>query len=241
MGDKGTVKSSFAILALALLPLAQAMASPVYYSDRGSFLASIGQSITDDYSGYAIPPDGNVVLSNAQMNSVLGEAEYQSISFENLNLVGHIYVYGDGGNYCAGCNGNFRTAFGNTSLTVNGGVFGVGVDIVYHTSRHTSIGDIDPGDRVVDGTVLVEFADASVEAVTIPADIGFFGPEVFFVGLTDPRGIKSLTFGTEPLPLRHSWTIDNLTIAAQIPEPATFALLGLGLVGVAASRRRRLI
>ena len=52
------------------------------------------------------------------------------MSFQDMNLVGDVYVYGDETNYCAGCNGNFRLTFDNTSLTFNGGVFGVAVDIV---------------------------------------------------------------------------------------------------------------
>jgi hypothetical protein len=58
-----------------------------------------------------------------------------------------------------------------------------------------------------------------VLAVTIPADVGFFGPDTFFLGLTDNRGIKSLTFGIEPLSLRHFWVIDDLTIAGRPKSP----------------------
>jgi hypothetical protein len=81
--------------------------------------------------------------------------------------------------------------------------------------RHSSLGDVIPGDTVLPGTVLVEFKNGHVIAVTIPADVGFFGPKIYFLGLTDNRGIKSLTFGIEPLSLRHFWVIDDLTIAGR--------------------------
>ena len=29
-----------------------------------------------------------------------------------------------------------------------------------------------------------------------------------------PRGIRRITFGTEPLPTQHYWTLDNITVAA---------------------------
>ena len=160
------------------------------------------------------------------MNAVLGETRYQSISFDNLNIVGNVYIYGDGTNYCAGCNGNFKLFFDNTSLTTNDGVYGIGMDIVLHTSRRSAIGDIVEGDRVVEGTILIEFSDGNFDSITVPADIGFLGPEIFFIGITNEVGIKSITVGIEPIPLRHSWVIDNLTIANQVIEPSIDAILG---------------
>jgi hypothetical protein len=218
-----------------------AQATPIYYLDRASFFSSIGDSITDDYSGYPWPePSG--VLTNIQMSAVLGETRYESISFNNLNIVGNVYTYGDGSNYCAGCNGNFKLWFDNTSVTEGGGVFGMGVDVVFHTSRHSSLGDIIPGDSVVDGVILVEFADGTSSYLTVPADIGFFGPEVFFIGITNEVGIKSITMGVEPLYRRHSWVIDNLTIAKQtssaVPIPPSVYLLGSGLMGLVGLRRK---
>jgi hypothetical protein len=210
------------ILGLSVLLLAApAAASETFYPDRASFLGAVGPSITDDYTGYTATPSTPVNLTNEEMTAVLGETSYESFSASNLNSVGDVYVYGDGTNYCAGCNGNFRLTFDSTSLTVGSGVFGVGVDIVLHTSRRCSIGDICPGDPVVDGTILVEFTDGDVEQVTIPADVGFFGPETYFLGVTDDRGIKSLTVGTAPFPERHRWVIDNLTIASSSTTSVT--------------------
>jgi len=192
----------------------------VFYSDRASFLACVGESITDGYTGYG-DPNTPVQLSDAAMSAVLGETEYETLSCADCNLVGNVFVHGDGTNYCAGCNGNFRLTFTKTSLTSGGGVFGVAVDIVLHSSRHSSIGDVIPGEISLPGTVLIEFKGGEVRAITIPPDIGFFGPGPYFLGVTDPRGIKSLTFGIEPVPLRHLWVIDNLTIADRPHGPKT--------------------
>jgi hypothetical protein len=202
------------VVTLSALSLAvQVNAEPfTFYPDRASFLAAVGPSMTDDYSAYGAP-GSSVQLSDAEMSAVLGETAYEAISFPDLNVVA---PFGDGGpSYCAGCNGNFRLSFDNTSFSVGGGVFGVGVTILLHTSRHSARGDVIPGDTVLPGTVLVEFKNGKVLAVTIPADVGFFGPDIFFLGLTDNRGIKSLTFGIEPLSQRHFWVIDDLTIAGR--------------------------
>ena len=58
----------------------------------------------------------------------------------------------------------------------------------------------------------------------------------------DGAGWQGNTF--ENHPTDETWAIDNVTVllyatGTPIPKPATFALLGLGLVGIAASRRRR--
>ena len=195
-----------------LITASLVQATPVYFTDRGSFNSAVGISITDDYSGYS--PG---VLTNDQMNSVMGETRYEPITIPNQNQVGDVYSYGDGSNYCSGCNGNFKLFFDSTTLTVNGGVFGVGIDIVFHTSRHSSLGDIIPGDTVVEGQVLIEFSDGTFDHIMVPADIGFFAPEIFFIGITNDIGIKSITIGTEPIALRHTWVIDNLTIAKEAP------------------------
>jgi hypothetical protein len=38
--------------------------------------------------------------------------------------------------------------------------------------------------------------------------------------------------------LNDGWAIDDVTIA-KVPEPATFAMLGLGILGLVASRKRK--
>lgn len=214
------------------------LSTPTYYSDRVSFLDSVNQYITDDYASYS-----QGVYTNEEMSSVLGETRYQSISFDNQNQVGDVYAYGDGANYCAGCNGNFQLFFDDTSLSRNNGVYGVGLDIILHTSQRFSLGD-GPGGNAP-GVVLVEFGDGSTAEISVPDDIGYYSPEVYFLGITAVQSISSLTIGTEPLSFRHSWVIDNLTIASQesggepVPEPATMFLFGTALVGLAATRVRR--
>jgi len=203
------------IVAVTLSVAAPANAEPFrFYSDKASFLAAVGTSITDDYSAYGIAAGGTPLqLSDAQMSAVLGETVYESTSSPDLNLVGDVYAYGDKTNYCAGCNGNFRLTFRDTSLSQAGGVFGVAVNILLHTSRHSGIGDVIPGDTSLPGTVLIEFKNGEVLPITIPADVGFFGPQIYFLGVTDNRGIKSLTFGIERS--AHFWVIDDLTIAGR--------------------------
>ena len=203
----------FAAIILAQGQPAVAKAGAVY-SDRESFLAAVGKALTDDYTGYGVDAGTAIRLTNDEMTAIFGETAYESTSFSDLNLVGNIFIHGDGSNYCAGCNGNFRLRFDNTSFSKHRTVFGVGVDIVLHTSRRTAVGDVDPGETSLEGTVVVEFGDGEIRAFSIPADVGFFGPDPYFFGLTDRRGIRAITVGVEPLPLRHRWIVDNLTIAA---------------------------
>jgi hypothetical protein len=193
-----------------------APADTTVYSERSNFLAVVsGDAVTDDYSGYGV--DSGTAprqLSDSDMSSVIGETRYESTSFVNFNLVGNVYAHGDGTNYCAGCNGNFRLHFDQTSFTKRKGegVFGVGLDILLHTSRHTALGDVNPAETSLEGTILVEFGDGEIRSFVVPPDVGFFGADPYFFGLTDRRGIRAITVGTEPLALRHSWVIDNLTI-----------------------------
>jgi hypothetical protein len=206
-------------------------AVPVYYSTRAEFFVSVGASMTDDYTSY---PQG--VYSDAMMSGIFGETSYESLTFSNQNQVGDVFIFGDGSAYCAGCNGNFRLGFAFTSLTRRGGVYAVGLDIFLNKSSDTR--------PQIAGGVLVEFSDGTTQQVWIPPVgydylTGLYLVEPYFFGLSDERGISSITIGTESLSHRHFWVIDNLTIAAEVPLPSTLALFLVGLVGLGWSRRTK--
>jgi len=70
---KTVVMGVVAVIAFAF----PARATPIYYSDRPSFLAAVGQSITEDYTAYGAP---SVALTNSAMTAVLGETRYETLS-----------------------------------------------------------------------------------------------------------------------------------------------------------------
>jgi PEP-CTERM motif len=201
----------FAVAASMLLAV-QAQATETSFADRAPFNVALGVSITDDYSnpGYVFRQ------SNIDMSAVLGETDYLSTAFEDLNVVVN-------GVYCAGCNGTFTLSFGTTSVTQGNGVFGVGFD--YFNLEDPSY------------DALVTFADGESELYVLDTTdrITFT-----FWGLTSTRQIASIAFGPNGEPSAFgAFGIDNLTVGA-IPEPTTWAMLiiGVGLVGAAGRSRR---
>lgn len=201
---------------VSALAASTAFAAPVLYGNRAAFQSQLASSVTDDYSN----PAYQFINSNANMSAVLGETNYQSTGFNNLNIV-------SGGAYCAGCNGSFLLDFTSTSVGDANGVFGVGIDIVWQSSSLPYQALVTYGDNSTDDFVL--------------------GGAGTFWGLTSSLDIKSIHFGLAgggtTTDLNGSFGIDNLTIGSdgtsQVPEPMTLALVGLGLAGLGVTTRRR--
>ena len=193
--------------AFALLMGQQVLAVETVHSSRTAFEDTLGASVTDSYSN----PGYGFVQNNAAMSAVLGETDYVSTGFNNLNIV-------VGGRYCAGCNGSFRLLFTSTSVTEGNGVFGVGLDVFTNSGY----------------SALVTFGDGGTQLYALNGGGSFWG-------ITSTRQVSQIDFGPGGNAATSGYfQIDNLTIGA-VPEPQTWALLivGFGMIG-AASRHRRL-
>ncbi len=201
-----SVASAFSLALLGALG-SSAIAAPTYFAARPAFSGQLGASVTDNYSN----PGYVFIQNNAVMNAVLGETDYRTTGFNDLNIV-------SGGTYCAGCNGSFELSFTTTSVGDANGVFGVGLDVLDNSGYFA----------------FVTFGDGSTDNVLVTGS--FFGltspQEVKSIhfGLTGGGSTQGGVF-----------RIDNLTIGAAgaaVPEPTTTALLTLALLGLAATRRK---
>lgn len=193
-----------------------AHAATITFNNRAAFEATLSRSFTDTYDttrGYA---PGFSITADAPFSAIVGQTRYQTTGFSNLNIIQ------SNGTYCAGCNGSFNLFFDKTTFGTADGVQAVGFDAPFNQGFDA----------------LVTFGDNSAQLFALTV-----GNVNSFFGLTSDKLIKSIAFGPGGQRTNSvSFALDNLTIGNAVPEPATWAMmiLGLGMVGAAARRRRQI-
>jgi hypothetical protein len=207
-----------AIAAAALLT--RPAAAVTIFDDRVAFAAVAGQLLTDDYEdpGYA------EFQGDDAMNAVKGLTRYETTAFADFDEViafGGEHVYAGG--FTAG---SFRLDFTADSLG-GSGVRSVGFDYANNVQNPY--------------VAFVRFADGSSENFTLDSAAFALPDTPHFFGLVSDVAITSIHIGLAGggATSANLFILDDLSVAAPVPEPGTATLLGVGMALVAAARGRR--
>ena len=214
---------------IAIMPSRAFAASVTVFDSRAAFASAAGALLTDDYEdpGYA------EFQTDAAMNAVKGLTKYTTTSFMNFDEVIATFTTPQGHIYAGGfTSGSFQLDFTAPSLG-GSGVHAVGFD--YNNNIATP--------PAMPYVAFVRFADGSSQNVTLQASpfTALVGPLPDFIGLTASVEITGIHIGLADggATADNLFAIDNLSVAAPVPEPGTFALAGLGLAALARRRSRQ--
>ncbi|GGD00263.1 PEP-CTERM sorting domain-containing protein [Undibacterium terreum] len=183
-------------------------ASVVLYQDLSQFLAAAGPGTTETYEGYA-PPGGFAVLSD----STVGSITYS----DNAYAVDPAF---DGGGY------NWGT--GAVLLLSNPAPFTPILTFAPTKAFGALFGTVN--DFQQDITV-------TIDGQSFLLSTGPFANWTFYGFISDtPFSTFSISAANSALPILDNVFVGQASVA--VPEPASLAMLGLGLLGIAIRRRQ---
>jgi len=206
--------AAFAAVAFAAAP---ARADTLIFTSRALFTAAATNLTTIDFEGIA--PDNSVANFAAPLT-------LQGVTFSG-SPTGQVSVVDDG--FFAPLfqfnSGAVLSGFSFIEVTLPAGITAIGTDLM--STNPTGL------------PFQVLLANGETFVVNTP-----LRPERGFFGITTDVAIASIRFTTIPsptlgggIPLLANFSFGQAQTA--VPEPATLALLGTGLAGVAARTRRR--
>lgn len=197
------------ITGISLVSLSSAQASYQTYIDAAQFSAAVKDAKTDHF-------DVDGLLTNAQAKAAsTASIGYVSTAFPDWNIV-------NGGFLCWGCNGSGYMDLSDTNLGTKGGVYGFMTTILFNTNNNAYV-------TFANGATLdVALGRNGLFAITSADLIA----KVEFAAARNQVGYDNIGFA--------SVTVANSNSTSNaVPEPASIALLGLGIAGIAGLRRRQ--